>query len=265
MSTISGFRRRGFTPKGINNFCDDVGITTRNSIIPIEKLEQFVRLDLDKTSLRIFAVFDPIKVTISNFNSNLFNVKCPNVPNHDSFGFHEIPFTGTFYIERTDFREKDEKEYFGMALDNTEKVVRLKYTELNVKLVDIKKNESGEAIELIVENCPQLQSKHAIHWVPIKEGKEPIYVEVREYDRLFLSEDPVGLYKKEWLKDLNPNSLRVLKAIIDPSVMDLKREDRIQIERIGYYVIDKDSEPGKNYVLNKTLSLKESNWKKTKK
>jgi len=231
MSTISGFRRRGFSPDGINKFCDDVGITTRISIIPIEKLEQFVRLDLDKTSRRIFAVIDPIKVTIKGFGTEILNINCPNVPNVTEKGDHNIPFTGSFYLEKTDFKENDEKDYYGMALNNPEKVVRLKYTNLNIRLIEIVKNELGQPIELIAENCAHLTSKHAIHWVPIILGEEPITVEIREYDKLFLSENPIEVYGKEWLKDLNPNSLRVLTAIIDPSIKELKAYDRIQLEK----------------------------------
>lgn len=263
MSTVSGFRRRGFSPEGINKFCDDVGITTRVSIIPIEKLEQFVRLDLDKTSRRIFAIFDPIKVTLKNFDGVEKSIKCPNVPNLPAFGDHFIPFPGSFFIERNDFREVDEKDYFGMALDNAEKVVRLKYTDLNVKLIKIKKNDDGSISELIVEHCPTLISKHAIHWVPIT-AEEPIRIEVREYDRLFLSEDPVGLFGKEWLNDLNPNSLKIVTAIIDPSIRELKAFDRLQLERAGFYMVDPDTTTEK-IVLNKTMGLKESKWKATNK
>jgi glutaminyl-tRNA synthetase len=263
MSTVRGFRRRGFSPEGINKFCDDVGITTRVSIIPIEKLEQFVRLDLDKTSRRIFAIFDPIRVTLKNFDGEVKSIKCPNVPNLPVFGDHFIPFTGNFFIERNDFREKDEKDYFGMALDNSEKVVRLKYTDFNIKLIEIKKNDDGSISELIVEHST-LASKHAIHWVPITAGEEPIKIEVREYDRLFLSEDPIATYAKEWLKDLNPNSLKIVTAIIDPSVKELKAFDRIQLERAGFYMVDPDTTSEK-VVLNKTMGLKESKWKATNK
>jgi len=261
MSTVSGFRRRGFSPAGINAFCDDVGVTTRISVIPIEKLEQFVRLDLDKTSRRIFAIFDPIKVTIKGWDKGKINVTCPNVPNADQFGNHEIPFTGTCFFEKSDFKEVDEKDYYGMALNNPEKLVRIKYTNLNVKLVEIVKDESGKPVELIVEDCPGAAAKHAIHWVPIIEGEKSFMVEVREYERLFLSENPIEKYDKAWLKDLNPKSLTVVNAIIDPSVKDLKDLDRIQIERFGYYCVDRDSTPEK-LVVNKTLALKESNYKK---
>jgi glutaminyl-tRNA synthetase len=263
MSTVSGFRRRGFSPEGINKFCDDVGITTRVSLIPIEKLEQFVRLDLDKTSRRIFAIFDPIRVTLKNFDGEVKSIKCPNVPNLPVFGDHFIPFTDTFFIERNDFREKDEKDYFGMALDNSEKIVRLKYTDFNIKLIEIKKNEDGSISELIAEHST-LTSKHAIHWVPITAGEEPIKIEVREYDRLFLSEDPVGAFGKQWLNDLNPNSLKVVSAIIDPSVRELKPYDRIQLERAGFYMVDPDT-TNEKVVLNKTMGLKESKWKATNK
>jgi glutaminyl-tRNA synthetase len=261
MSTVCGLRRKGFSQDGINNFCNDIGITTRNSVIPIEKLEQFVRIDLDKTSRRIFSVFDPIKVTLKNFDSATnVQITCPNVPNLPNLGEHVVPFTGVFYIEKSDFKEKDENDYFGLAYDNKEKVVRLKYTNYNIRLVEIVKNPQGEVTDLVVEHCADLSSKHAIHWVPIVNGEEPIHVEIREYDRLFLSENPIEKYGADWLKDINPNSLTILQAIIDPSVKDLKAYSRIQIERHGFYVVDPDTTTEK-FVLNKTLNLKESKWK----
>jgi len=269
LPTIVGFRRKGYSPQGINNFCADVGVTTNVSTIPIEKLEQFVRNDLNVTSRRIFAVLDPIKVTIRNGTAGLTEVRCANVPGKPEFGEHTIPFSNSFFIECSDFKEVDEADYFGLALNNPDKYIKLKNANINVHLVDVKKDDSGKVIELIVEhdNGALANTKvHPIHWVPIIEGKEPIKVEVRDYERLFLSDDPVGKCGKEWLNDLNPNNLRIHSAVVDPSVVDLKPLDRIQFERLGFYCVDPDTDvENVKYVFNRTVGLKESNWKKGKK
>jgi len=260
MSTLQGYRRRGYSPDGINALCDDVGVTLHNSTIPIEKLEHFVRMDLNKTSRRIFAVFDPIKVTLRNWDGVLA-VKAPNVPNFESLGDHELTFCSPFYIERNDFREEDEEGYFGLALNNSSKYVKLKYANLNIRLVEIKKDALGVPVELIVEHDPLAQCKNAIHWISVVGGEEPLEIEVREYEHLFLSEEPVKKYGKDWLKDLNPNSLAIKKALIDSSVKDLKPFDRVQFERVGFYCCDPDSKDGK-FVFNRSVTLKESVWKK---
>jgi len=260
MSTLVGYRRRGYSSAGINALCDDVGVTVHNSIIPIEKLENFIRQDLNKTAKRLFAVFDPVKVTLKNWDGVVKSVKVQNVPGNDSSGEHEISFASPFYIERSDFKEKDEEGYFGLALDKP-KFMKLRYTNWSVKLVEIVKDAEGKVTELIVEGDEKTPCKNAIHWVAIVNGVEPAKIEVREYDHLFLSEEPIKKFGKDWLNDLNPNSLVVKEALIDASVKELKPYDRVQFERVGYYCCDPDSKPEK-FVFNKTVSLKESNWKK---
>eukprot|EP01126_Amoeba_proteus_P017121 TRINITY_DN180_c0_g2_i2.p1 TRINITY_DN180_c0_g2~~TRINITY_DN180_c0_g2_i2.p1 ORF type:complete len:461 (+),score=80.96 TRINITY_DN180_c0_g2_i2:1104-2486(+) len=262
LSTINGFRRRGYSPKGINDLCADVGVTTHTTIIPFEKLEHHVRMDLNSSSRRIFAVFDPLRVVVRNWSGGVVQVTCPNVPGNPELGNHVIPFTGSFFIERQDFREEDVEGYFGLALDNPKKFIKLKNSDVNIRVVDVRKNSAGEVVEIEVESDPQAPTKHAIHWVPIEEGKEPWKVEVREYERLFLSESPTAL-GDNWLSDLNPNSLTVTSALIDPSVRDFKVLDRVQFERVGFYCVDPDSKPNEGqYVFNRTVGLKESTWKK---
>lgn len=262
LPTLYGFRRRGFSPEGINKFCDDLGVTRHNAVIPIERLEEFVRDDLNATSRRCFAVFNPIKATIRNWKDGVINVTCPNVPGKPEAGEHTIPFSNTLYIERDDFREKDEPDYFGLALhSSTPKAVKLKYhANFDVVLVDIIKDTSNNAVELILESVPAGNSKHAIHWVSYADNK-PIRAEVRNYDRLFLSEEPIKTHGEKWLSDLNPNSLDIKEVLIDPSTKDFKPYDRIQFERIGYYCVDPDSTTN-FFVFNRTLTLKESTWKK---
>jgi len=262
LSTLNGFRRRGYSPEGINNFCEAIGVTRNNSVIPFEMLEEYVRQDLNKTSRRVFAVFSYIKATVKNWTGGKISIKCPNVPEIPEKGEHNVPFDGTFYLEKTDFRESDEADYYGLALNTTKpKFVKLRYINIDVKLVEIKKNANGEVLELVLEHDPKANSKHAIHWVSTEDA---VTVEVRNYDKLFLSEDPVKKYDKEWLKDLNPNSLVISTALADPSIKDVKPYDRIQFERLGYYCVDPDSTRN-HIVVNRTVSLKESSWKKQNK
>jgi len=260
MPTISGFRRRGFSPEGINNFCNDIGITTNTSTQNYQKLEQFVRIDLDKTSSRLFGVLDPIMVTLANYN-DIVTIDCPNIPNNTQSGMRQIQFTRKFFIERTDFKVKDEPEYFGLALNNKEKIVKLKYTNFNIRLIGIVSDANYNPTELIVEHVPDKTAKHAIHWVSAENN---VSVEIRNYDKLFLSENPITTYPDNWINDLNPNSVQIINAFMEPSVNNLKPFDRIQIERIGFYCVDPDTNSDK-IILNKTLNLKESTWKKSNK
>jgi len=265
LPTINGLRRRGFSSEGINKFCDDIRVTRNNSLIPIEKLEEFIRQDLNSTSRRCFAIFDPIKVRIKNWNRGNIDVICPNVPGKDASGTHTILFCGTFYLERDDFREHDEPDYYGLALNSEKsKFVKLKYVDVDIKLVDIVRDRNGNATELIVEHDSKATTKHAIHWISIEgEGKDPLKAEIRNYDHLFSSEEPIKTWGDNWLKDINSDSLEIKEAIVDPSCASLKPYDRIQFERVGYYCVDPDSTPEK-LVFNRTVTLKESTWKKKK-
>jgi len=263
LPTINGLRRRGFSAAGINKFCEDVGVTRNNSLIPFEKLEEFVRQDLNATSRRCFAVFDPIKVSLKNWNKGNIDVVCPNVPGKEEAGVHTIPFSGTFYIEREDFRELDELEYYGLALKSDRlKVVKLKYADIDIILVDIVKDKTGKPVELIVEQDLKATAKHAIHWISTT-GKEIAISEARLYDQLFMSDEPIKTFGDNWLMDLTPNSLEVKDIIVDPSCAELKPYDRIQFERVGYFCVDPDSTTDR-MVFNRTVTLKESNWKKKK-
>jgi len=263
LPTLVGFRRRGFSPEGINKFCEDLGVTRHNAIIPVERLEEWVRDDLNETSRRCFAVFDPILATIRNYSSGEILITCPNVPGKPAAGEHQLPFNGTFYIERHDFREEDEPEYYGLAL-KSEKVVKLKYTDIDVQLREIIYDSAGKPTELILEIVPKGNARHAIHWISYSNNSSPIIAEVRNYDRLFLSEEPIKTFGDKWIDDLNPDSLEIKEVFVDPSSKDLKISDRIQFERIGFYCVDPDSTSNK-LVFNRTLSLKQSSWKKQEK
>eukprot|EP01129_Flabellula_baltica_P010716 TRINITY_DN4558_c0_g1_i1.p1 TRINITY_DN4558_c0_g1~~TRINITY_DN4558_c0_g1_i1.p1 ORF type:complete len:835 (+),score=210.89 TRINITY_DN4558_c0_g1_i1:1691-4195(+) len=267
LPTINGYRRRGYTPESFHSFCEDIGVTRKPDIVtPIEKFETFVREHLNATAVRVFGVLDPIKLVIENWEDGVIEVPCPNIPGKPELGEHNIPFSGTIYIEREDFKEKNIKGYFGLALDS-EKWVRLKYSNTFVKLVDIIKDEEGNAVELRCVYEPENSDRKpsgTIHWVSEPApGVEPLKVEYRLYDKLFMSENP-GALGANWEKDLNPNSLVVKHGYADPTVAGLEIYDKAQFERVGYFCKDRTSTPD-NLVFNLTVSLKESKWKKQKK
>jgi len=217
LSTLNGFRRRGYTPEGINNFCEEIGVTRKTAVVnDIEQLEYFVREHLNEVAHRKLAVLDPLKVTITNWKGGIEYVEASNIPGKTNFGTRKVPFTGTVYIEQADFREKDIKNYFGLALktaDGKRKEVRLKYA-YNIAVTDVVKDADNNVIELKAEydhlNTNQPQGN--IHWVAdtSKEGKKPLTAEVRLYERLFKSKFPGEL--EDWRADVNTDSLAIVTA-----------------------------------------------------
>jgi len=198
LPTIKGLKRKGYTPEAIKNFCEDIGVTRiPGVVIPITKLEEFLREHLNAVVPRAFVVLHPIKLTLVNWTEGHKIIHCPNIPEKDE-GTHPVPFCGTLYIERDDFKEEDVEGYFGLAL-NSNKWIRLKYADVFIHLDTIIKDETGMAIEL---KCSwsistDIEPSGNIHWVSEPQpGKEPLKIEVREYERLFLSEDPIKKYKK---------------------------------------------------------------------
>eukprot|EP01120_Amphizonella_sp_Union-15-10_P016912 TRINITY_DN9190_c0_g1_i4.p1 TRINITY_DN9190_c0_g1~~TRINITY_DN9190_c0_g1_i4.p1 ORF type:complete len:778 (+),score=168.07 TRINITY_DN9190_c0_g1_i4:84-2417(+) len=270
LSTLNGYRRRGYTPEGINNFCEEIGVTRKTAVYTdIELLEHFVREHLNVVAHRKFAVLDPIKLTITNWPGGVEYVEASNIPQKEAeFGTRKLPFCGTLFIERSDFKDEDVKDYYGLALktkDGKPKYVRLKYA-YNVAVTEAIKDQEGKIVELkaIYDSHNTIKSQGFIHWVAdtSKEGTKPLVAEIRLYDRLFKSKYPAELkLKDDWLDDLNPNSLTITKAFVEPSVKDLKVEDKIQFERLGYFCVDLDSTPS-NLILNRTVTLKESKWKR---
>eukprot|EP01128_Nolandella_sp_AFSM9_P005497 TRINITY_DN265_c1_g1_i1.p1 TRINITY_DN265_c1_g1~~TRINITY_DN265_c1_g1_i1.p1 ORF type:complete len:249 (-),score=94.39 TRINITY_DN265_c1_g1_i1:111-818(-) len=224
-----------------------------------EKLEEFIRQDLNKTSPRLFAVFDPIAFTVKGWEGTK-EVVIDNVPGDEEAGTHTLNFSGKGFLESSDFRVDDDASYYGLALNtgDKEKWVKLKYLSICVRVVDVKRDDTGKVIELILES-KEGQAHHAISWVA-----ETVTAEVREYDYLFMSDEP-GKLGDDWEKDLNPDSFKVREnVLVDASALTLKVEDRVQFERIGYYVLDKDSDvANKKFVFNRTLTLKSKKWKKT--
>jgi len=255
MSTIYAYRRKGYTPQALNMFCEKIGVTRAPNQIPITLLEQCCRLDLDPKVHRAMVVLHPLKVTLTNFDETVA-ITVPNHPYEDK-GTHTVPFTNVVYIERSDFRLENEKGYYGLAPNKT---VLLKYA-YNITCTDvILGGPNNEVVELkaTVDRTNSTKVKGVLHWVA--EGSHK--VEVRLYDHLFRSENPNDL-GSEWLSDINPNSLEVIEnALADASLNDVKRGDKYQFERQGYFAVDSDSTAAKK-VFNRTVTLKESKAKKT--
>ena len=261
MPTISGMRRRGYTPESIREFCDRIGIAKRDNIVDVGLLEFFVREDLNKKALRRMVVFDPVKVVITNYAVGDELMKSENNPEDPNGGERDIPFSNELYIEREDFMENPPKKYFRLAPGQ---MVRLKSAYI-IKCDEVIKDEKGNVTELRCTYIPESRSgsdtsginvKGTLHWVSVKHA---ITVEIREYDRLFKVEDPSS--EEGDFKDyINPGSLNILKGTFaEPDLKNAKFEDRYQFIRKGYFTLDRDSSTG-GMVFNKTVGLKDS-WK----
>ncbi len=261
MPTISGMRRRGYTPEAIREFCDRIGIAKRDNIVDVGLLEFFVREDLNKKSLRRMVVFDPLKLIITNFTADEELLKSENNPEDLTTGEREIPFSNELYIEREDFMENPPKKYFRLAPGQ---MVRLKSAYI-IKCDEVIKDGNGQVTELRCSYIPESKSgsdtsginvKGTLHWVSVKHA---VTVEVREYDRLFKVEDPSS--EEGDFKDyINPESLKIVKtAFAEPALKNAKFDERYQFIRKGYFTLDPDSSTS-GMVFNKTVGLKDS-WK----
>jgi glutaminyl-tRNA synthetase len=264
MPTISGLRRRGFTPVAIRDFADRVGVAKRENIIDVGLLEHCVREDLNKKSCRVMGVLNPLKVTIENYpEGKTEEMDAINNPEDENAGIRKVPFSKVLFIEREDFMENPSKKFFRLSL-GTE--VRLRYAYF-VTCKDIVKDKNGEITELICTYDPASQGgnspdgrkvKATIHWVSVLHAIE---AEIRLYDRLFVKEEPCEVDdSKSFLSNLNPDSLKIVRGYIEPSVANTKPLDKFQFERLGYFCTDKTSKAGK-LVFNRTVSLKDT-WAK---
>jgi len=267
MPTISGLRRRGYTPESIREFCERIGIAKRENIIELSLLEFCLREDLNKTANRVMAVLDPIKLVISNYpEGQLETLIGENNPEaEDKGGTRDIPFSRELWIEREDFMEEPAKKWFRLAPGA---MVRLKHAFI-IKCEDFKKDEEGNVTEIHCSYIPESKSgedvsginvKGTIHWVS---KEHAIEAEIRNYDRLFTSESPDG--EEGDFKDyLNPNSMEVIKrAYLEPSLAEAALGSRYQFIRKGYYALDKDATATK-LIFNRTVSLKDA-WAKSNK
>jgi glutaminyl-tRNA synthetase len=267
MPTISGLRRRGYTPESIREFCDRIGMAKRENLIELSLLEFCVREHLNKIANRVMAVLDPIKMVISNYpegqSEMLIGENNPEA--EDKGGTREIPFSSELYIEREDFMEEPAKKWFRLAPGA---VVRLKFAYI-VKCDSFIKDEDGNITEIHCSYIPESKSgedtsginvKGTIHWVSAQHAKT---AEIRIYDRLFTVESPDS--EEGDFKDyLNPDSIKVIKqAYIEPYLADATADTRYQFIRKGYFTLDTESTP-ENLVFNQTVGLKDA-WAKAKK
>jgi glutaminyl-tRNA synthetase len=259
MPTISGIRRRGVTPEALRNFAYNIGITKYNGITDVSVLEHAIRDDLNKRSFRRLAVLRPIKVVITNYpEGKVEELNAVNNPEAPETGHRKIPFSRELFIERDDFQEIPPPKFFRLKSGGE---VRLKYAYI-IKCDEVVKDASGNITEL---RCTaDLDSKTGgatsarkvkgtIHWVS---AAHAVDVEVRLYDRLFTEAEPEK-DGRDFKSVLNPRSLEVITAKLEPSLKDAKPELRYQFERIGYFTLDKDSQ----LIFNRTITLKDT-WAK---
>ena len=262
MPTISGLRRRGYTPASIRSFVETVGVSKRENVIDVALLEFKIREDLNKTANRVMAVLDPVKVVITNYPEGQEEMlQAENNQEDESAGFREVPFSKELYIEKEDFREEANKKFFRLKLG---KEVRLKNAYI-IKAESCTKDENGNITEIQCTYDPLSRSgsgtpesmrrvKGTLHWVSIKHAVE---AEVRIYDRLFLDEAPDSHKDKDFMEFLNPNSLETITAYVEPSLQSANIGDRFQFQRKGYFNVDDDSTSEK-LVFNKTVGLRDS-------
>ncbi len=264
MPTLRGYRRRGYTPESIRNFCADVGVAKFNSTIDIVRLENSVREHLNRVAPRRMAVIDPVKLTISNWPAGKVEMtEATNNPEDPAAGKRQIPFSGSLWIEREDFSEQAPRKFFRLKKGGA---VRLRAGYI-VDCHDVIKDETGKIVEILCTYDPDTRSgsgtsdrkvKGTIHWVSAEHALE---LEVRLYDRLFTVEDPGSPPAgKTFLDYLNPDSLKVITAYGEPELANSKVDDRVQFERLGYYVVDPDSERGK-LIFNRIVPLRDT-WAK---
>ena len=268
MPTVSGMRRRGYTPKAIRNFCQTIGITKFNGFTDVALLEYSVREDLNATAPRRMAVLNPLKLTITSLLEDHFEeIEVQNNPERPEDGTRMVPLTREVWIEKDDFMEDPPKKYFRLAPGRT---VRLRGGYC-VTCTDVVRNASGEVIEIICEHIPGtiganppegVQCRAAIHWVSVKHAVDG---EIRLYDRLFTVENPDAA-EEGFLSVMNSDSLTIIEsAKLEPSLGEVASEYYCQFERIGYFVSDtKDHRPGEGPVFNRSVALKDS-WAKKQK
>jgi len=266
MPTLSGLRRRGFTPASIRYFCSRIGVSKVNSVVDYAFLEFCLREDLNKTANRVMAVLDPLKVVIENYPDDLVEyMDAENNPEDPNAGTRKIPFTKELFIERDDFMIDPPKKYFRLSPG---KEIRLK-NGYYIKCVDYKTDADGKVVEVICSYDPATKGgwsedgrmvKGTSHWVSASKG---IKIEVRLYDKLFLKPDPEVVGENERFTDfINPDSIKILSdCIAEPSLAEAKAGDNFQFLRQGYFVADKDGTKEKP-VFNRSVGLKDS-WAKT--
>ena len=265
MPTISGMRKRGYTPKAIRNFAEAIGIAKRENVVDLNVLDFFVREDLNKVAPRVMAVLDPLKVVITNYPEDQEELlMAENNPEDESMGHRELPFSREIYIEKADFREEANRKFFRLKLGGE---VRLKNAYI-IKAEHCIKNEAGEVIEVHCTYDTKSKSgsgteesmrkvKGTLHWVSVKHAKK---ADIKLYDRLFAVAQPEENKEVDFIEHLNPNSLVETTAFIEPSLNDAKEGQHYQFQRMGYFYCDgRNSE--NQAVFNRTVGLRDT-WAK---
>ncbi len=265
MPTISGLRRRGFTPEAIRNFCDAIGVAKRDNTIDYSRLEYYLREDLNKKANRVMTVLNPVKLIIDNYSENESELlEAVNNPEDETYGKRQISFSNTLFIEQEDFEENPPKKYFRLAPGME---VRLRYAYF-VTCTSVEKDSEGNIIAIHAQYDPLSRGgnspdgrkvKGTIHWV---DAKNCIDCQVRLFDRLFISENPEKTQEgKTFLDNLNPDSLRIVEnAKAEADLINAPKDRKYQFERLGYFVQDYNSKPEK-LIFNRISTLKDS-WKK---
>jgi len=271
MPTISGLRRRGYTPEAIRTFCERIGVAKRNSVVDVALLEHCLREDLNRRAQRVMAVLRPLRVVIVNYpKDQMEELEAVNNPEDPAMGTRKVPFSRVLYIERDDFREDPPKQFFRLAPGRE---VRLRYAYF-ITCVDVVKDEhTGEVVELHCTYDPATRGgdapdgrkvKATLHWVSAAHALE---AEVRLYDHLFSKADPSGDDEEgvDFTAHLNPQSLEVLKSCrVEPSLANAAPGDRYQFERLGYFCVDPVDAVGGALVFNRTATLRDI-WAKIEK
>jgi len=265
MPTISGLRRKGYTPESIRNFANTIGIAKRENVVDVSLLEFSIREHLNRVAPRVMAVLDPVKLVITNYPEGQEEwLEAENNPEDESAGYRTVPFSRELYIEKEDFKEEANKKFFRLKLGGE---VRLKNGYI-IKAESCTKDTDGNITEIQCTYDPKSKSgsgteeslrkvKGTLHWVSIKHA---IPAEVRLYDRLFTDETPDQHKDKDFMEFINPDSLQIITGYVEPSLIDAKVEDIFQFQRLGYFNIDKDSTK-ENLVFNKTVGLRDT-WAK---
>jgi glutaminyl-tRNA synthetase len=266
MPTLSGFRRKGYTPESIRNFCDRIGVAKRENLIDISLLEFCLREELNKTSARVMAVLDPVKLIITNYEAGKTEELVSENGPDETMGTRAVPFSKELWIEREDFMEEPAKKWFRLAPGA---VVRLKSAYI-VKCESFVKDDNGNVTEIHCTYFPESKSgsegssmtaKGTIHWVSAMHAAT---AEVRLYDRLFKAENPAA-EEGDFKDNINPDSLQIItNAFIEPSLVNATLQDRYQFLRKGYFCLDKDATKDK-LVFNRTVTLKDAWGKEVKK
>ncbi|RZJ30728.1 MAG: glutamine--tRNA ligase/YqeY domain fusion protein [Flavobacterium sp.] len=269
MSTISGLRRRGYTPVSLRNFANTIGIAKRDNLISVSLLEFCIREDLNKNAPRVMAVLDPVKLVIVNYPEGKEEwLDAENNPEDENAGFRKVPFSRELYIEREDFMEDAPAKFFRLSIG---KEVRLKNAYI-IKGETVVKDSDGNITEIHATYDTDSLSgtgteaslrkvSGTLHWVSITHA---IPAEIRLYDRLFTDEAPDTHKEKDFLEFVNPDSLKVVTGYVEPSLKSAKNEDKFQFQRLGYFTVDRDSTEDK-LVFNKTVGLKDAWEEKGKK